>query len=240
MLHDPWGEADEPRDPAQSAYAGLLSDAGAMARVVVPSVNIDLHVFHGTDSATLTRGAGHMYGTSLPVGGVDTHAVISAHTGMRAHTYFDRLVEVGLGDEFFIDVAGERLAYEVDDISLVLPHEIDAVAMVPGQDLVTLLTCYTPPENTHRLLVRGHRVTTVAEPDAGTPSEAQDAETAAPAAPAERAPASEAAVDYSVQGWMWPRLIGVAVAVGLWLLMLLGWRRGDRLAAHGAPRRSAQ
>lgn len=136
--------------------------------MIVPSVNIDLPVLHGTDRATLARGAGHMYGTSLPVGGPGTHSVISAHTGMRAHTFFDRLTEVQIGDVFFIDVAGERLAYQVDDISLVLSSEIDAVSVVPGEDLATLLTCYTPPENTHRLLVRGHRTGHVPEADQPT------------------------------------------------------------------------
>lgn len=245
-LHDPWSEDELAQDPAQAAYERVLSDAGAMARVQVPAVNIDLPVFHGTDRATLAKGAGHLYGTSLPVGGPDTHSVITGHTGMRAHPFFDRLVDVKAGDFILVDVAGERITYEVDQISLVLPHETEAVAVVPGADLITLLTCYTPPENTHRLLVRGHRVAGSVLP---APTVSETAATA-PAVPADQAvpgaqhAAPEATVDYSIQEWMWPRLIAAAVAIGIWAVMIIGWvtsgRRERRKTAGAEPARRAQ
>ncbi|MDO5500565.1 MAG: class C sortase, partial [Propionibacteriaceae bacterium] len=161
LLRDPWGDDPATSSPAQMAYKRLLSGADAMGRVLLPRVKIDLPIYHGTDKATLLRGAGHIYGTSLPVGGESTHSAIAAHTGFRAHTYFDRLPEVRQGDVFHLDVAGGRLSYEVDQILYVLPHEIDHIRVVPGADLVTLITCWKPPENAYRLLVRGHRIPTV-------------------------------------------------------------------------------
>lgn len=129
-----------------------------MARVRVPQVGINLPVYHGTTDDVIAKGAGHLYGTSLPVGGESAHAVLTSHTGMSDATLFDNLKDVKVGDLMFVDVMGETLAYKVDQIKVVLPHEIEDLTTIPGKDYLTLFTCTPYAVNTHRLLVRGERV----------------------------------------------------------------------------------
>lgn len=162
LLSDPYSKAD-----ARASNTGawehyreqlLVEGSETMARVSVPAGGIDLPVYHGTDDATLSKGAGHLFGSSLPVGGAGTHSVITAHTALAESKMFDGLAEVELGDTFTITVAGEEIAYRVEDISIVLPEEIEGLATQTGRDLVTLVTCTPYAVNTHRLLVRGERL----------------------------------------------------------------------------------
>lgn len=128
-----------------------------MSRLRVPSVGINLPIYHGTDLSTLAHGVGHMYGTALPVGGVGTHSVLTGHTGLTALTMFDNLHRIQLGDIFIIETAGDLMAYKVDQIKKVLPNQIEDIRPVIDQDYVTLVTCTPYGVNTHRLLVRGQR-----------------------------------------------------------------------------------
>lgn len=145
------------------AYAEQLTVGAAMCTIDIPKIGVYLPVRHGMGAETLERAVGHVVGTSLPVGGAGTHAVLSAHSGMASAKLFtdiDRLVK---GDVFYIHVLGEALAYEVDQIATVLPSDTSLLQIKDGQDLVTLVTCTPFGMNTHRLLVRGHRVPYVPE-----------------------------------------------------------------------------
>lgn len=144
-----------------TTYMSLLnaSNDGVMGSVVIPKISLNLPIYHGTSSESLTRGSGHLYGTSLPVGGTDTHAVLTGHRGMVNALMFTRIDELVVGDDFYISVMGETLAYEVDAITVILPTEGTKYLRVrPGEDRVTLMTCTPYGVNTHRLLVSGHRV----------------------------------------------------------------------------------
>lgn len=132
---------------------------GVMAYISIPEINVDLPVGHGTAAQTLQYEAGHMYGTSVPTGGENTHAVITAHTGLESAKLFTDVDKLKEGSVFYIHVLGEVHKYEVDRILTVLPGDANAYLKVEaGQDLVTLYTCTPYGINTHRLLVRGHRV----------------------------------------------------------------------------------
>ena len=144
-------------------YAEQLAVGGAMCTIDIPKIGVYLPVRHGTGAETLERAAGHVVGTSLPVGGAGTHAVLSAHSGMASAKLFSDIDQLVKGDVFYIHVLGEVLAYEVDQIATVLPSDTSLLQIEDGQDLVTLVTCTPFGVNTHRLLVRGHRVPYVAE-----------------------------------------------------------------------------
>ena len=140
------------------AYAQQLTVGGVMAYVDIPKINVYLPVQHGTDAETLEKSVGHVVGASLPVGGSSTHAVLSAHSGMASSKLFSDIDQLAVGDTFYIHVLGEVLAYEVDAINTVLPTDTSLLQIEDGKDLVTLVTCTPFGVNTHRLLVRGHRV----------------------------------------------------------------------------------
>lgn len=140
------------------AYAQQLTVGGVMAYVDIPKINVYLPVQHGTDADTLERAVGHVVGTSLPVGGSSTHAVLSAHSGMASSKLFSDIDQLATGDVFYIHVLGEVLAYEVDAIHTVLPTDTRLLQIEEGKDYVTLVTCTPFGINTHRLLVRGHRI----------------------------------------------------------------------------------
>lgn len=144
-------------------YAGQLTVGGAMCTIDIPKIGVYLPVRHGTGAETLERAVGHVVGTSLPVGGAGTHAVLSAHSGMASAKLFSDIDQLAEGDTFYIHVLGEVLAYEVDQIATVLPSDTSLLQIEDGQDLVTLVTCTPFGVNTHRLLVRGHRVPYVPE-----------------------------------------------------------------------------
>ena len=140
------------------AYAQQLTVGGVMAYVDIPKINVYLPVQHGTDADTLERAVGHVVGTSLPVGGESTHAVLSAHSGIASSKLFSDIDQLAVGDMFYIHVLGEVLAYKVDSINTVVPTDTSLLQIEEGKDLVTLVTCTPFGVNTHRLLVRGHRI----------------------------------------------------------------------------------
>ena len=145
-----------------SGYAQTLdiSGTGIMGYITIPKISVELPIYHGTDEVVLQVAAGHLEGSSLPVGGAGTHAVISAHRGLPSAKLFTNLDELEVGDRFTITVLNRVLTYEVDQISIVLPTEIDQLLPTEGMDYVTLMTCTPYGINTHRLLVRGKRVET--------------------------------------------------------------------------------
>ena len=150
------------------AYAQQLTVGGVMAYVDIPKIGVYLPVQHGTDADTLERAVGHVVGTSLPVGGSSTHAVLSAHSGMASSKLFSDIDQLAEGDTFYIHVLGEVLAYQVDNIATVLPTDTSLLQIEEGKDFVTLVTCTPFGVNTHRLLVRGHRMPYVPEQEAET------------------------------------------------------------------------
>ena len=153
------------------AYTKQLTVGGVMAYVDIPKINVYLPVQHGTDADTLERAVGHVVGTSLPVGGSSTHAVLSAHSGMASAKLFSDIDQLAEGDVFYIHVLGEVLAYKVDAINTVLPTDTRLLQIEEGKDYVTLVTCTPFGVNTHRLLVRGHRVPYVPEQEAPAAAE---------------------------------------------------------------------
>lgn len=153
----------DPLTPTENGYYELLNVSGSsiMGYVHIPKIHVDLPIYHGIGEDALSRGAGHLPQSSLPVGGESTHSVISAHSGMASSPMFSDLPLMEEGDQFQIEVLGERLTYEIDRIQIVLPVAIDSIQIENGKDLCTLVTCTPYGINTHRLLVRGRRVETV-------------------------------------------------------------------------------
>ena len=148
------------------AYAQQLTVGGVMAYVDIPKIGVYLPVQHGTDADTLERAVGHVVGTSLPVGGGSTHAVLSAHSGVASSKLFSDIDQLAEDDMFYIHVLGEVLAYKVDAVHTVLPTDTSLLQIEDGKDYVTLVTCTPFGVNTHRLLVRGHRVPYTPEQEA--------------------------------------------------------------------------
>lgn len=142
------------------AYEDILKadEHGLMARIKIPKIDVDLPVFHGTSDEVLDKGAGHLEGTSLPVGGNDTHAVITAHRGLANARMFTDLDKIEVGDHFVIEVFGQVLTYQVKQTKVVAPEETDTLKVAPGEDLITLVTCTPLGINSHRILVTGQRV----------------------------------------------------------------------------------
>lgn len=153
------------------AYAQQLTVGGVMAYVDIPKINVYLPVQHGTDAETLERTVGHVVGTSLPVGGSSTHAVLSAHSGLASSKLFSDIDQLAEGDTFYIHVLGDTLAYKVDSINTVLPTDTRLLQIEDGKDYVTLVTCTPFGVNTHRLIVRGYRVPYVPEQEATAAAE---------------------------------------------------------------------
>ena len=152
-------------------YTEQLTVGGAMAYVDIPQIGVYLPVQHGTGAETLEKSVGHVVGTSLPVGGSSTHAVLSAHSGMASSKLFSDIDQLTEGDIFYVHVLGDTLAYEVDAINTVLPTDTSLLQIEDGKDYVTLVTCTPFGVNTHRLLVRGHRVPYVPEQEAPATAE---------------------------------------------------------------------
>lgn len=142
-------------------YYSLLtvSDSGLMARIRIDTIGVDLPIYHGTDDATLERGAGHLEGSSLPVGGIGTHSVITAHRGLASARMFTDLDQVVVGDRFVIEVLGEVLTYSVVETRVVDPQDTSSLEADPSRDLVTLVTCTPLGINSHRILVTAERIT---------------------------------------------------------------------------------
>lgn len=146
--------------PESSDYLSQLNLAGSgmIGYVEIRKLGVSLPIYHGTAEHTLQEGAGHLEGSSLPIGGAGTHAVITGHRGLPTAKLFTDLDRLEVGDTFQIIVMNEVLTYEVDQISIVLPEDVSKLTVVPGEDYVTLVTCTPYAVNTHRLLVRGTRI----------------------------------------------------------------------------------
>ena len=159
ILPDSFAVADASTE-TDSSYEDSLNIAGdgMMGIVEIPKIAIKLPMYHGTGDEVLQKAAGHLEGSSLPIGGESTHAVISAHRGLPSASLFTDLDQLEIGDHFLIHVLDETLCYEVDQILVVDPEDTSALAVEDGEDLVTLLTCTPYGVNTQRLMVRGHRV----------------------------------------------------------------------------------
>lgn len=158
ILPDSFAIADASEE--DQTYMNTLNIAGdeMMGIVEIPKIDIKLPIYHTTKEDVLKQAAGHLEGSSLPIGGKSTHSVISAHRGLPSASLFTDLDQLKKGDHFLIHVLNKTLCYEVDKISVVKPEETSALAVKEGEDLVTLLTCTPYGVNTERLLVRGHRV----------------------------------------------------------------------------------
>ncbi len=153
------GERLSSQSAQDQRYGRLLNEGhGIMGRVSIPKISVDLPIYHGTGDKQLSLGSGHLYGTSLPVGGNNTHAVITGHRGMVQAQMFTRLDEMREGDFIYISTMNRTLAYEVDRITVIEPTDTSQLRIVPGQDRLTLMTCTPYGINSHRLLVSGHRV----------------------------------------------------------------------------------
>ena len=206
--------SEEALQSAAQDYADLLNlgGNGVMGYVDIPKIDVDLPIYHGTTEDVLQNGAGHLLGSSLPVGGESTHAVLSAHSGSTSKLFTD-LDRLDVGDTFQLKVLGETLTYRVDQVLTVLPYETDALGVVAGKDYCTLSTCTPFGINSHRLLVRGERIET---PE-----------------PGDTASTNEESVEQAGSTWdaMYLRaiLIGFAVAVLLCVAVLFVLRlRGRR------------
>ena len=135
-----------------------IDGTGVMGYVEIPKIKVSLPIYHGTDDVVLQQAIGHLEWTSLPVGGGGSHCVLSGHRGLPSAKLFTNLDKLAVGDTFMLRVLNEVLTYEVDQILIVEPKDIDALRIVDGQDYCTLVTCTPYGINTHRLLVRGHRI----------------------------------------------------------------------------------
>ena len=159
ILTDPF-DPELQKDENEQDYQQLLNlnNDGIMGYVEIPEIDLFLPIYHGTSSEVLEKGVGHLEYTSLPVGGENTHCVLSAHTGLSDKKLFTDLLLLENGDSFYLQVADKTLAYEVDQILVVKPEDTSALHIVSGEDYVTLVTCTPYGVNSHRLLVRGHRI----------------------------------------------------------------------------------
>ena len=147
-------------DEQKAAYESLLdvSGLGVMGYIEIPEIDCSLPIYHGTEESVLQVAVGHLEWSNLPMGGEGTHCVLSGHRGLPSAKLFTNLDKLAVGDTFLLRVLDEVLTYEVDQILIVEPEQVDALGIVPGEDYCTLVTCTPYGINTHRLLVRGHRV----------------------------------------------------------------------------------
>ena len=162
-IRENWEETTQEEDGEENfhdTYESLLNSAGdgIMGMIEIPKLKLNLPIYHGTSEEVLQKGAGHLEGSSLPVGGENTHTCISAHRGLADRKMFTNLDEMEVGDIFILRTAGEDLYYQVFKIQTVLPDEVDPLAIQKGEDLATLITCTPYGINTHRLYVQGKRV----------------------------------------------------------------------------------
>ncbi|WP_159591250.1 class C sortase [Streptococcus halichoeri] len=155
-VSDPYSAAQ--KKAGQAEYARMLEVREQIGHVIIPRINQDLPIYAGSSEANLQRGVGHLEGTSLPVGGQSTHAVLTAHRGLPTAKLFTNLDKMKRGDRFYIEHIGGKIAYQVDKIEVISPNQLEALHIVPNKDYVTLLTCTPYMINSHRLLVRGIRI----------------------------------------------------------------------------------
>lgn len=160
IVTDPFDPEAQKKLEESSDYFNILNldEKGLMGYVVIPKINVNLPIYHGTSEEVLQKGVGHLQNTSLPVGGESTHAVLSGHTGLSSAKLFTDLDKLEEGNIFYIKTLGETFAYEVDQIKIVEPHETSDLLIESGKDYITLVTCTPYGINSHRLLVRGTRI----------------------------------------------------------------------------------
>ena len=135
-----------------------IGGAGIMGYVEIPKISVNLPIYHGTGNDSLDRGVGHLLGSSLPVGGENTHCILTGHSGLASQKMFTDLEQLEVADVFYLNVLGETLAYQVEEVNTVLPHDTSLLGIEDGRDICTLVTCTPYGVNTHRLLVRGTRI----------------------------------------------------------------------------------
>ncbi|MDE6729609.1 MAG: class C sortase [Oscillospiraceae bacterium] len=140
-----------------------IANSNIMGYISIPQINVELPIYHGTSQEVLNIAVGHLQGSSFPVGGENTHAVLSAHRGLPSARLFTDLDKLRVGDSFMVTILDEVLTYEVEEILIVKPEEMEKLAIIPGGDYVTLMTCTPYGVNTHRLLLRSHRIETIYE-----------------------------------------------------------------------------
>lgn len=198
VLSDPFD--DTKFLPSQETYNQLLNmdGSGVMGYLEIPQLSVELAIYHSTEDSVMRQGAGHLPGTSLPVGGAGSHAVLSSHRGLPSAKLFTDLDKLQTGDEFYIHTLGETLAYKVDQIKTVEPEDVSDLKVMEGEDYVTLVTCTPYSVNTHRLLVRGVR------------TEYQEVS-------GERPPLPKRSLPYSLQSFM----VGVPAACGVILVLVV-------------------
>ena len=184
-----------------------IAGNGIMGYVEIPKIQVHLPIYHGTDAEVLDRGVGHLLGSSLPVGGENTHTILSGHSGMASQKMFTDLEQLTRGDVFYLNVLNETLAYQVTEINTVLPYETDLLGIAPGEDLCTLVTCTPYGVNSHRLLVRGSRIPY----EKAAVLEEENAVTE---------PVASTWEAKYVQGILW----GIAAALGVGIIILTGAR----------------
>lgn len=145
---------------ASGEYNSMLNLAGdgIMGYIEIPKINVHLPIYHGTGDSSLSKGVGHLLGSSLPVGGESTHSILSGHSGMASQTMFTDLEQLGIGDVFYLYVLGDVLAYQVMEINTVLPSDTSLLGIWEGEDCCALVTCTPYGVNTHRLLITGSRI----------------------------------------------------------------------------------
>ena len=170
ILPDSFAKAAQGDGEAGYMSCLSLTGDGMMGYVQIPKINIKLPIFHTTDEEVLQQAVGHLEGSSLPVGGENTHAVLSAHRGLPSATLFTDLDKMEKGDYFFLYILDDVLCYQVDKITVVEPDQTEDLTVEAGQDLVTLLTCTPYGVNSHRLLVRGHRTPYTGMEEEATPA----------------------------------------------------------------------
>ena len=158
-FHDRWNMTSE--EKAQYEKQLISDETGIISYLEIPKIGLSLPIYHGTDAAVLQEAVGHLEGSSLPVGGEGTHCVLSGHRGLPSAKLFTDLDKLVTGDQFLLYTLNEVLTYEVDQIRVVLPSDLSTLAIENGKDYCTLFTCTPYGVNTHRLMVRGHRVETV-------------------------------------------------------------------------------
>ena len=211
---DVFGSEEEDLEDTEYWKVLNVANDGVMGYLSIPKINVKLAIYHGVDDEVLQTGIGHLDGTKLPIGGESTHSVLTGHRGLPDAKLFTDMDKVQKKDQFYIHVLDEVLAYEVDQIKVVDPEDTSDLDIVEGKDYVTLVTCTPYAVNTHRLLVRGHRVPYTGEEKAKTVSQIR------PAAMAKRV------VD--VWPWFLFMMAGVAVTEGVIILLILIKRHHDK------------
>lgn len=156
-VHDPFVEGSGYAMPKNYKEVLNIAEDGVMAYVEIPKISVYLPIYHGTSSEVLEKGVGHIESTSLPIGGISTHSVLTGHTGLPSAELFTRLDELVEGDIFYIHILNEVLTYKVYEIKVILPDEISELQITSGKDYVTLVTCTPYGVNSHRLLVKAER-----------------------------------------------------------------------------------